>query len=172
MAVSTTRGLNSFAFLIRLASAPTSNSPRIRHTLYFYVLRCAELLHRPQIDDKSYLSVSTYASAAHAGSGVYGQKSSWNAHHAKPKFSQPNSLLALPELSVSETSQMSTGGAGMAPLGGGLKQLSSVNSLAAAAAGGSSFARRHYRRKKDGASAAVGGGLTNLPMPSGAMKKL
>jgi hypothetical protein len=82
---------------------------------------------------------------------------------------------ALPELSAAETSQIPHGGAGLASLGGGLKQLSSVNAMGGAAAVGSSvtgsFARRHYRRKKDGASIAVGGGLTNLPMPS-AMKKL
>ena len=120
--------------------------------------------------------MSTYASAAHAGGSVYSQKSSWNAHAAKPKFSQSHSMNALPELSAAETSQIPHGGAGLASLGGGLKQLSSVNAMggAAAAVGSSvtgSFARRHYRRKKDGASIAVGGGLTNLPMPS-AMKKL
>jgi uncharacterized membrane protein YebE (DUF533 family) len=108
---------------------------------------------------------------------MYGHKSSWNTHATKPKFSQPTSLLALPELSVSETSQVSHGGAGASSLGGGLKQLSSVNAMggAGAAAGTGmtgSFARRHYRRKKEGASVAAGGGLANLPMPSGTMKKL
>ena len=130
-----------------------------------------------QADDKSYLSVSTYASAAHAGGGSYTQKSSWNAQASKPKFTQPASLQALPELSVSETLQMSHAGAAAMPLGGGLKQLSSVNATGGAGALGgssmsSSFARRHYRRKKDGAPVAAGGGLTNLPMPSSTMKKL
>jgi hypothetical protein len=120
--------------------------------------------------------VSTYASGAHgAASSVYGQKSSWNAHAAKPKFTHSHSVNALPELSAAETSQIPLGGASLASLGGGLKQLSSVNAMGGAAAGGGgvtgSFARRHYRRKKEGSSIAVGGGLTSLPMPS-AMKKL
>lgn len=132
-------------------------------------------IHCPQADDKSYLSVSTYASAAHAGGNAYGQKGSWNAHATKPKFAQPASLQALPELSVSEASP-SHAGAGASSLGGGLKQLSSVNAAAGAGALGAgsmtgSFARRHYRRKKDGV-ALGGGGLTNLPMASGGMKKL
>ena len=72
---------------------------------------------------------------------------------------------------------MSHAGAAAASLGGGLKQLSSVNAIGGIGAVGgssmsSSFARRHYRRKKDGAPLAAGGGLTNLPMPSQTMKKL
>ncbi len=115
--------------------------------------------------------MSTYASAAHAAGSVYSQKSSWNAQATKPKFSQPVSLQALPELSVTEASAMSHAGPGASSLGGGLKQLSSVNAMGAGAVSGGSFARRHYRRKKEGVSLG-GGGLTNLPMPSGTMKKL
>jgi hypothetical protein len=118
--------------------------------------------------------VSTYASAAHGSGSVYSQKSSWNAQASKPKFAQPVSLQALPELPVSEAMPHVGGGAGS--LGGGLKQLSSVHAMGAGAVGGSgmtgSFARRHYRRKKDGVSVVGGGGLTSLPMPSGTMKKL
>jgi hypothetical protein len=67
---------------------------------------------------------------------------------------------------------MSHAGAGASFLGGGLKQLSSVNAVGTGAVTGGSFARRHYRRKKDGVSLGGGGGLTNLPMPTGTMKKL
>ncbi len=120
--------------------------------------------------------MSTYASAAHVSGSVNSQKSSWNAQASKPKFAQPVSLQALPELPVSETSAMPHVGAGAGSLGGGLKQLSSVHAMGAGAVGGSgmtgSFARRHYRRKKDGVPVVGGGGLTSLPMPSGTMKKL